>query len=154
MWLGLVWILLISSETLGLSKVIHSYICAIFQPLTSVKAKETLIAEDLFRTVKAVFVHQLPNKGSCGPLVLHSSLYQVDWIHRRCSRSFMNTNKFELKNVLNSWDVKLSQTSVGLTSGDGAQSKPVCWLCNLEPHRPGAISTGLSTKNMKYIKKM
>ena len=46
--------------------------------LTSIESKESLILDDLEETVQAVFVHDLPDNGAS--LVLHTSLYQVNWV--------------------------------------------------------------------------
>lgn len=45
-----------------------------FRP-TSVEAEEALIAKHLLCTVEAVLIHQLSHEGSCGSLVLHTSLH-------------------------------------------------------------------------------
>lgn len=50
---------------------------------TSVESKEALVTEHLLCAVKAVLVHQLSNKGSCGALVLHARLHQVDGVDSR-----------------------------------------------------------------------
>lgn len=62
-----------------------------FRP-TSIEAEEALVTKHLLSTVKAVLVHQLSNKRSSGPLVLHTSLHQVDGIHSRRSGSYTNAN--------------------------------------------------------------
>lgn len=59
---------------------------------TSIEAEEALVAKHLLSTVKAVLIHQLSNKGSCGSLVLHTSLHQVDGVNSRRSRSYVNTH--------------------------------------------------------------
>lgn len=55
---------------------------------TSIEAKEALVAQHLLSTVKAVLVHQLANKGSGGPLILHTSLYQINGVHSCCPRGY------------------------------------------------------------------
>lgn len=51
-----------------------------FSCITSVEAKEALVAEDLLGAVEAVLVHQLPDQGAGGALVLHARLDQVDGV--------------------------------------------------------------------------
>lgn len=55
---------------------------------TSIEAEEALVAKHLLSTIEAVLIHQLSDKGSSGPLVLHAGLHQVDGVHscrsRRC----------------------------------------------------------------------
>lgn len=88
---------------------------------TSVEAEEALIAEHLLRTVKAVLVHQLPHKGPCGSLVLHTSLHQVDRVDGRRSGCYGNTNQAKLNQLksLQSF-YKTSQVSVeGMGIGGG-----------------------------------
>lgn len=58
---------------------------------TSVEAEEALVAKHLLGAVEAVLIHQLPDKGSSGPLVLHAGLHQVDGVHSRCSRGCGDT---------------------------------------------------------------
>lgn len=43
--------------------------------LTPVESKEALITQDFLKTVKAVFVHQLPHNGAGATLVLHAGLH-------------------------------------------------------------------------------
>lgn len=52
----------------------------LFVFLTSVEAEEALVAEDLLGAVEAVLVHQLPDQGAGGALVLHAGLDQVDGV--------------------------------------------------------------------------
>lgn len=66
---------------------------------TSVEAKEALIAKHLLSAVKAVLVHELSNKGTRGPLVLHTSLHQVDRVNCRRSRSCANVHKIRLNRI-------------------------------------------------------
>lgn len=49
--------------------------------LTSVKAKEALVAHHLLEAVEAALVHELSNQGAAAPLVLHASFHQIDGVH-------------------------------------------------------------------------
>lgn len=63
------------------------------QLLTPVESKEALITQDFLKTVKAVFVHQLPNNRASATLVLHAGLHQVYRIYCSGSHSYKQ-NKF------------------------------------------------------------
>lgn len=56
--------------------------------LTPVESKEALITQDFLKTVKAVFVHQLPDNRAGATLILHAGLHQVYRVHRSGSHSY------------------------------------------------------------------
>lgn len=62
--------------------------------LTPIESKEALVTQDFLKTVKAVFVHQLPDNRARAPLVLHPGLHQIDGIHR-CGPHSYEQNSFK-----------------------------------------------------------
>lgn len=135
---------------------------------TSVEAEEALIAKHLLCTVKAVLVHQLPHEGARGPLVLHTSLHQVDGVHGRGSRCCGNTKQPKAKSDQESpelfcrtwlvWAEGMGAGEARPTSSNGAQGEPVGRLCSLEPHGPGgapvSLIKGKSTHDSDRVRRL
>lgn len=61
--------------------------------LTSVKAKDALIAHHLLEAVEAVLVHELSHQGAAAPLVLHACLHQIDGVHCCSTDSYRERKK-------------------------------------------------------------
>lgn len=110
--------------------------------VTSVKAKEPLVAQDLLGTVKAVLVHQLSYEGPGGALVLHTGFHQVDGVHSGSTRSCRHTHRFKsIHPSKAAYKLRNAKQQVSnRTSSDGAEGKPVRGLRCLHQHRPGSVS--------------
>lgn len=56
--------------------------------LTSIQSKEAFIAQYFLETIKAVFIHKFSYERAGRSLVLHSSFYQIDRVHRSGSDGY------------------------------------------------------------------